>query len=138
LETFRAQTARVENEIKDLQEKNFEMDIKVQSLEHDKLDLMEELKNSELEITKSKLKVEKMRNEIDTLKLFERKIDEVSGDCKDLNLRLLQSKSQNEKDTLNISELKRNLYTADLECKELRNKNNDLNNALDVHDEHKL
>lgn len=114
------------------------MDIKVQSLEHDKLDLMEELKNSELEITKSKLKVEKMRNEIDTLKLFERKIDEVSGDCKDLNLRLLQSKSQNEKDTLNISELKRNLYTADLECKELRNKNNDLNNALDVHDEHKL
>lgn len=46
------------------------MDIKVQSLEHDKLDLMEELKNSELEITKSKLKVEKMRNEIDTLKLF--------------------------------------------------------------------
>lgn len=114
------------------------MDIKVQSLEHDKLDLIEELKNSELEITKSKLKVEKMRNEIDTLKLFERKIDEVSGDCKDLNMRLLQSKSQNEKDTLNISELKRNLYTADLECKELRNKNNDLNNALDVHDEHKL
>lgn len=138
METFRAQTARVENEIKDLQEKNFEMDIKVQSLEHDKLDLIEELKNSELEITKSKLKVEKMRNEIDTLKLFERKIDEVSGDCKDLNMRLLQSKSQNEKDTLNISELKRDLYTADLECKELRNKNNDLNNALDVHDEHKL
>jgi septal ring factor EnvC (AmiA/AmiB activator) len=69
LETFRAQTARVENEIKDLQDKNFEMDIKIQSLEHDKTDLQEEVKNRELDLTKSKLMIEKMRNEIDTLKM---------------------------------------------------------------------
>lgn len=56
------------------------MDIKIQSLEHDKLDLQEEIKNRELDITKSKLQIEKMRNEIDTLRMYEHKMDEISGD----------------------------------------------------------
>lgn len=53
-------------------------------------------------------------------------------------MRFMQAKSQNEKDTLDIADLKKKIYNADLECKELRNKNEDLNRALDVHDEHKL
>lgn len=85
------------------------MDIKIQSLEHDKTDLQEEVKNRELDLTKSKLMIEKMRNEIDTLKMYEHKMDEMSGDCKDLNMRLMQARSQTEKDALDIADQKKKL-----------------------------
>lgn len=52
------------------------MEIKIQSLEHDKIDLQEEVKNRELSyLTKSKLMIEKMLNEIDTLMMYEHKMD---------------------------------------------------------------
>ena len=60
------------------------------------------LKNRELDLTKSKLQVEKMRNEIDTLKLFEIKMDELTGECKDINMRLTHARAQNDKDRLFI------------------------------------
>lgn len=110
----------------------------MQSLEHDKIDLQDELKNRELDLTKAKLQVEKMRNEVDTLKVFEIKMDELTGDCKDITFRLNQARAKNEKDSLSINEYKKQLYNADLECKELRAKVEDLNRALDIHDEHKL
>lgn len=138
LETFRAQTAQVENQVRELQEKNVNLDMKVQSLEHDKIDLQDELKNRELDLTKAKIQVEKLRNEVDTLKMFELKMDELSGECNDINMRLTQARAQNEKDTLSIKDYKLKLHNADLECKELRAKVDDLNRALDIHDEHKL
>lgn len=112
--------------------------MKVQSLEHDKIDLLDELKNRELDLTKSKLQVEKMRNEIDTLKLFEIKMDELTGECKDINMRLTHARAQNDKDSVTLKDFKLKLHNADLECNELRAKNEDLNSALDIHDEHKL
>jgi len=100
--------------------------------------LNEDLKKRELELTKSRLQSEKLRNEIDTLKMFEGNFDEVSSDNTNLNYRLQSSLAKTEKDTLFLQEFKTKLQTADSECKRMRVQNDDLNHALDIHDEQKL
>jgi len=59
MDTFRAQSARVENDLKELERKTSAYEIQISELKN-------EAANKDLELSKNKLSLEKLKNELET------------------------------------------------------------------------
>jgi len=131
VDTFRAQSARAEQELSELTKR-------ITLLEAQNRELKSETANKDLENSKSKLNLEKLKNELETFKMFESKFDDVLRENRTLESQWKQSESDKKKVLELLEDSRLNVQSLEKRVQDIRVQNESLNRHLDQHDESKF